>query len=207
MQRWIRIWVVFVAIASVLALPLAARPVAAHEHVTVGQYELTVGWRNEPPTAGYLNGLDLGIQQHFPNGTTIWVLNVTSLNATMSIGSYRSPQHSVDPQENRPGWYTFDVIPTRPGMYSVHIFGSLGSTSVDVNVNLDAVAAASDISFPVSDPPNADLKTQLDAANAAIAGLQTFLWEALGVAILGVAVGAVAVFLNVRKSRTERKSP
>src|SRR5687768_16180104 len=47
-----------------LAALLAASGTAfAHEHVKVGddRYELTVGWKNEPPYVGIPNGLDLKV--------------------------------------------------------------------------------------------------------------------------------------------------
>src|SRR5256885_11717742 len=53
----IRVLIFAIVIGLVAALPLAVRPVAAHEQVTAGEYELTVGWRDEPAVAGYVNGL------------------------------------------------------------------------------------------------------------------------------------------------------
>jgi hypothetical protein len=191
----------------IIAFPLVVRPAAAHVPVMVGPYELTVGWRVEPPTAGFVNGLDLGIQRHYPNGTTVWVTGVTSLNATLSIGPFTSAKHPLDPQFGRAGWYTFDVIPTRPGVYSLTINGTLGSTPVNKQVNLDAVAPASDLAFPVPDPTPSDLQSRLDAANALMAGLQSQVLASLGVAIVGVVLGGIAILYAVRTSQRQRKSP
>lgn len=194
-------------VALMVAFPLVVRPVAAHTHVVVGEYELIAGWRGEPPTAGFVNGLDLGIQRHFPNGTTVWVTGVMSLNATLSIGPFTSAKHSLDPQFGRPGWYTFDVIPSRPGTYTLRLNGTLGSTPVNVSVDLDSVAPASDLAFPISDPTPSDLQGRLDAANAVIAGLQSQVLASLGVGILGVVLGGIAILYGVRTSQRQRKSP
>src|SRR5207247_1455660 len=70
MKRWMRIWALALAVGLVAGLPIAVRSVAAHEHVTVGEYEFIVGWREEPAVAGAKNSLDLGIEHHDPNGTT-----------------------------------------------------------------------------------------------------------------------------------------
>src|ERR1700704_3663211 len=139
-NRLIRILALAITLGLIVGFPLAVRPVAAHEHRSVGYYNLTMGWRVEPPTVGFVNGLDLGIQYTYPNnGTMIWVTGA-SLNATLVTGPLTLPKHQVEPQFGRLGWYTFDVIPTRPGIYTVKINGTLDSTPVNESVDLDSVA-------------------------------------------------------------------
>ena len=208
MKRALRILALAIAMALVAGMPLAVRPVAAHQQVTVGEFVLTVGWRDEPAVAGYLNGLDLGIQHRYSNGTTVWVVGVEgNLTAILSTGP-KNVSKALDPQFGRDGWYTFDVIPTRAGTYTVRLMGHLDTTPVDVTVTLDdEVVPASDLDFPVADPPASDLQTQLDAANAAIAGLQLQLALALALALLGILVGAVGLAMGWRMSRGQRKTP
>ena len=195
-------WVFAIAIGLVAALPLAVRTASAHEHVTVGEYEMIVGWRDEPAVAGYLNGLDLGIEHHFTNGTTTWVLGAEgNLTAVLSTG-LKNVSKALEPQSGRDGWYTFNVIPTRVGTYHVRIMGTLGTTPVDKTVPLDDVAPASDLAFPAGDP-----QTQLDAANAAIVGLQGQLTLALIVASLSIIVAVVGLAMGWRMSRGVRKGP
>src|SRR5205807_9421821 len=168
----------------------------------VGEYEMIVGWRDEPAVAGYLNGLDLGIEHHFTNGTTTWVLGAEgNLTAVLSTG-LKSVSKALEPQSGRDGWYTFNVIPTRVGTYHVRIMGTLGTTPVDKTVPLDDVAPASDLAFPAGDP-----QTQLDAANAAIAGLQGQLTLALVVASLSIIVAVIGIAMGWRMSRGVRKGP
>src|SRR5256886_7673829 len=163
----IRVLIFAIVIGLVAALPLAVRPVAAHEHVTVGEYELTVGWRSEPAVAGGLNGLDLGIEHHFSNGTSAWVVGIgRDLNATLTTGPALVVR-ALEPQFDRPGWYTFDVIPTVPGAYSVRIAGRLNATTpVDVTVGLDPVAQTSVYQFPVTEPTATDLQNSIAQLNA-----------------------------------------
>jgi hypothetical protein len=200
MIRGIRTLTFAIVIGLFVAFPLAARTVAAHEHVTIGEYELTVGWRNEPAVTATLNGLDLGIQRHYPNGTTVWVLGVAgNLTAVLSIGP-ASIAKGLEPQFGRDGWYTFDVIPTRPGTYAVQLNGTLGSTAVNVQVTLDDVVPASDLEFPVADPTPADLQVLIQAVNAGLA-------FALIVAVLGVLAAAAGIVIVWVTSRNRRKTP
>ncbi len=176
------------------------------EHRTVGEDEFTVGWRVEPATTGVLNGLDLGIERHFPNGTTVWVQGVQSnLAAALMTGS-SSVAKALQPQFGRPGWYTFDVIPTQPGAYSVRIAGALGITPIDIVVNLDPVGLASDLEFPAPEPTPSDLQQGILQANAQLAALQAQLTLATIVVaasvLLAVAFGGASVWM-ARK----RKAP
>jgi len=186
-------------IAAASAL-LFAPPVAAHQHVMQGEYELTVGWRSEPAIVGSLNGLDLGIQDHLWNGTVVWVLGVeTNLTATLSTGP-ATKMYALSPQDDRPGWYTFDVIPTVAGAYSVKLVGTLNTTAVNVTVPLDPAAQASDYQFPVTDPTASDLQNS-------IVRLNTLLTVLVAVTVLAVLIGAVSLAFTVRTSRAMRRSP
>ena len=207
MQTSARVLVLVIALGLVATLPLAVRPASAHQQVTVGEYELTVGWKVEPAVAGYVNGLDLGIQHHFSNGTTVWVVGVAgNLTAVLTTGP-KNVSKALEPQADRDGWYTFDVIPTRVGTYTVRLQGTLGTTPVDVTIHLDDVSPASDFAFPVADPPASDLQSRLDAANAAIAGLQWQLTLAVALAVLGILMAAAGVMMGRRMSRGPRKEP
>ena len=128
-----------------IASGLASVPAAAHEHMIVGTYELIVGWTMEPAIVDVLNGLDLGVQHHLLNGSTEPVLGVEGhLTATLRTGSALVVK-AFAPQFGRPGWYTFDVIPTVEGAYSVRLVGSVNGTAVNVTVNLDPVGPRSDV--------------------------------------------------------------
>ncbi len=192
---------------AVGGLLLTAPPVTAHEHRIVGEYELTVGWREEPAIVGILNGLDLGIEDHLSNGTTIWVVAVeTNLTATLSTGP-ASTMKALAPQDGRPGWYTFDVIPTVAGAYSVHLLGTLNTTAINVTVDLDPVARASDYQFPITEPNATDLQNSIAQLNAQLATLQTLLIVLVAVAVLAVLFGAASLAFAIRTARAMRPSP
>lgn len=207
-----RLRTAFVAIVplmiAIAGLFLAAAPVAAHVHRIVGEYELTVGWRAEPAIVGVLNGLDLGIQDHLSNGTTIWVVGVeNNLTATLATGP-ASTLKALEPQFGRPGWYTFDVIPTVPGAYSVRILGMLNTTPVDVAVPMDIVAQTSDYQFPpITGPSATDLQNSIAQLNAQLAALQTTLTILVAVAVLAVVFGAASLTFTIRSSRAIRRGP
>jgi len=195
-----------IALAGFVSLP--ASPVSAHERVTIGEYELTIGWRDEPSVAGVLNGLDLGIVQHFAsNNTTYPVVGVeTNLSARLSMGLL-GINKTLAPQFGRPGWYTFDVIPTRPGTYRVRITGTLNTTAIDAAVNLDDVSPASELSFPVADPTATELQNQLAQTNARIAALQSQMIIAIAAGVVGILMALAGLAISARAARSQRKAP
>ncbi len=155
---------------------------------------------------GILNGLDLGIEGHLSNGTTIWVVGVESnLTATLSTGP-ASMMKALAPQDGRPG-YAFDVIPTAAGGYSVKLVGMLNTTAVNLTVPLDTFAQASDYQFAVTDPSSTDLQSSIAALNAQLATLQTLLTVLVAVAVLAVLIGGVALAFTIRTVRAMRRSP
>ena len=183
---------VIAATIGILAIAsgLASVPAAAHEHVIVGAYELIVGWMTEPAIVDVMNGLDLGVQHHLLNGSTEPVMGVEgTLTATLRTGS-DSVVKGLAPQFGRPGWYTFNVIPTVEGTYSVRLIGSVNGTAVNVSVNLDPVGPRSDVEFPpVTGPTPADLQAQ-------IATLRAQLGTALTVAVVGFVAGALGIVVG-----------
>jgi len=182
-------------------------PVAGHEHVILGTYELIVGWTTEPAIVGALNGLDLGIVHHLSNGTNESVLGAeTTLTATLRTGS-ASVVKALAPQFGRPGWYAFDVIPTREGAYSVRLLGTLNTTAVDVSVNLDLVGPRSDIEFPIADPTPSQLQDQITALARENAALRAQIGTALGVAYAGIALGIAGIAVGILQGRRKRTTP
>jgi hypothetical protein len=173
------------------AFALLAAPAAAHEHVTVDPYEFVIGWKAEPAVVGSLNGLDMHIILHGPANATGPVVGAEAdLSATLSSNG-QSAVKAVAPQDGVPGGYTFEVIPSRAGAYSVRITGTLNGTPINVSVALDEPAAAGDLEFPASDPTNAQLAEQLAEAQRGLQAANQSL-AALGLRVTAAEASAAA---------------
>lgn len=153
-------------LAAVLLSLLAASPAAAHGHITVGDYELVIGFRSEPALQGEPNGLDLRVT-NVKTGELVAGLEET-LSAEIGFGG------STQSLELRARWgeegsYTADVLPTAAGDYSFRIFGEIAGTPVDETMTsspdtFSAVETKAAISFPAPEPSVAELQTQVAAA-------------------------------------------
>jgi hypothetical protein len=143
-----RMFFVTLVLALCLAL-LASAPASAHGKTQVGDYELEIGFHNEPAYLNQPNGLDLFVS----NSKTGEMVNglEDTLQAEIIFGSSKKAVN-IEPQEED-GAYTAYVVPTEIGDYTWHIFGTIENTPVDVSMTsspdtFGSVESLSDYAFP-----------------------------------------------------------
>lgn len=180
-----------------VALVVMVSPGQAHEHRPVGKYTITFGWRVEPAYVGQLNGPGIEIVEaaaphedeaaegdheegeaadHHDEGTPVSGLE-DSLTLEVSFGP-TSRVLTLSEAFGQPGFYTADLIPTRPGDYSFHLTGTIGDTAIDETFTSSAglfssVEPSSDIYFPDTDLPTIlELQAQIDELRALIEAMQ-----------------------------------
>jgi hypothetical protein len=184
---------------AALLIPFTASIALAHGHTTVGDYELVIGFRNEPAYQGEPNGLDLSVT-NTKTGEKVNDLADT-LKAEIIFGSTKK-ELEIHAQWGEDGAYTADVLPTQAGDYTWHIWGDIEGTPVDVSMTsspdtFSAIRAKSEVAFPAAEATAAELQAQ--AAAAQQAAQTALIVGALG-AVLGVA-GIVVGLLGLRARR------
>ncbi|HVN54239.1 MAG TPA: hypothetical protein VMT46_07905 [Anaerolineaceae bacterium] len=118
-------------LGALLILLAGAGPAFAHGKTEVGDYEIEIGFHNEPALVGEPNSLDLFVT-HSKTGEKVNGLEQT-LKAELIMGSSKTelPVYARDEED---GAYGADVIPTAPGDYTWHITGSINGTPVDISM-------------------------------------------------------------------------
>jgi hypothetical protein len=166
------------------------QPVKAHGHTEVGDYELVIGFHNEPAYQGEPNGLDLFVT----NLTTEERVNglEETLQVEITYGA-STRELEIEPQFVEEGAYTAYVVPTEAGDYTWHIFGDIEGTAVDVSMTsspdtFSSVEPISSVAFPA---------TAADGSG----GTQT----ALIVAVLGAVLGLVGLIFGILGYQTARR--
>ena len=216
----------FVAIAaSALSLAIAA-PAFAHMHREVGRFETTVGWVEEPAFGGFRNAVQISIARpaaggdEHAEGEEDPGTPVTDAKLQVEVifggpdGTTKTEGLELAPAFGSPGEYQAFLIPTEPGTYTFHIFGTIGDTEFDEMytsgedgpVEGDTgqyhdIREPTDVQFPVKAPSNADLDEKVDTEATRVAALASSADDSAGtatiLAIVGVALGALALLLSL----------
>jgi hypothetical protein len=186
-------------VVAAIILAAFASTALAHGRTEVGNYELVIGFHNEPAYQGEPNGLDLFVT-NLETGESVNGLEET-LRAEIIYGA-STRELEVRAQFGQDGAYTADVLPTEAGDYTWHIFGDIEGTPVDVTMTsgpdtFGVVEPKSVVSFPDAEPSSAELMTQV--TTSAQSARTALIVGALG-AVLGLA-GLVVGWLGFRAAR------
>jgi hypothetical protein len=221
---------VLITLAAVAAVPalliMGAGPASAHVLKTVGPYHLLIGFGNEPTYAGAQNSVFL-LLTNARTGTPIVDEGLgDTLKVQVRFGTREKLLplvSSFDPDSGQgtKGVYNAYFIPTVPGDYTFHFFGTIRSQKVNLSVTsssttFDSAHDPAGIQFPQQAPSNLQLAQRLTSESARLsAGVHAASNKAssastalaLGIAglVLGAAgLGAGAMALTRSGSRARR---
>ena len=204
--------------AAAVALLLITGVADAHVVKTFGTYSVALGWVHEPTYVGEQNAVQVVIKD--AAGKAITDLNDGDLKVTVSVGGQTSDPlpllNKYDPDTGLgvPGDYEAPVIPTAPGDYTFHLTGTIHSTAVDETAvssdsTFNSVVGAAGIQFPNQLPALTDIVTRLDRIDTRLASPaaaaspdNSALLAGVGVGIVGILVGLVALTIAIRGRRT-----
>jgi hypothetical protein len=179
-----------------------------------------VGWAVEPTYTDQPNAVALFL--HDANDKPITDLG-DSLQAQVIFGTQTSDpvkfEAAFGDDSGTPGEYHASVTPTRAGVYTFHITGTVRGQKIDEKFTssdstFDSPKDASETEVPVKDPSNADLGAKLDrtakrleAVNASAAKeAKKAKDDASMLAIIGIAIGAVGLVVAVVSVAKGRRS-
>ena len=116
----------------------------AHQTMNFGNIAVEVGWANEPPLAGQLNAITVGVPNASDN--TPVPNAVGQLQATIKKGG-ETKAIDLLPQEQE-GLYGAEVIPGQIGQYELLLMGTVNGQNVNGSVPLDDVSDPKELTFP-----------------------------------------------------------
>lgn len=193
-----------VALVVVAAsMMLMAGSALAHEHREVGDYELTVGFLNEPAILEEPNGLSLEVMKgHGDAGVPVEGL-AGSLLAEIIYGEDRLPVE-LEASFGRPGAYKADFIPTEIGAYTFHIFGSIEGVDIDESFTsgpetFSEVESRNAMTFPSQVESVGDVAATANDASDTASMAMILGIAGLVAGLLGLGLGATA-FMKARQA-------
>lgn len=181
--------------------------VNAHKTTIVGNYQIEVGWMEEPPLAGQKNAITFSIQVDEGGGVSSPVTNAfRDLTANIKSGSLTK---SLDVLSDvKPGHYYAKIIPTKVGTLTVELKGKIKDTQIDEQINIEDVENIDLLAFPptgvsgqsdVAQLKNALISIQKDVSELK-SGSTKFtpdLSKSYDLVLFALGLGAAGVILSV----------
>jgi hypothetical protein len=166
-----------------IALLFSYQSVLAHESITVGDYEIELGWVSEPAIAGQQNAIAINVS-NTSGAEAQPVEDVSSLTVTVSYGG-QSKELTLQPLgEDTPGQFAAPILPMVAGEYTIKLGGTLGETAVDVEVHPEEVLPADTLQFPSAE----------SSEQSASAGITNWLiYLSLMVGLIALGLGVIAL--------------
>lgn len=204
---------IFAAASGLTVLMLTAAPALAHEGRKLGDLEMEVGWGTEPALAGQLNSALILLVHH---GEPVVDLGDT-LEFEVTFGD-QTQQFPIEPffepgEFGTPGDYRAWFIPTRPGEYTFHFFGTIDGEDVDETFTpgpggFEEVESTQSVQFPEQDPSTGELAERIDRVEPRLASsidevqadVQSSADDAssaMTLGLIGVIVGAVGLIVAI----------
>ena len=124
----------------------------AYAHITkmFGNIQVEVGWSNEPPLVGLLNNAIVQVNQTSGKNTQMPIINaLANMDIAVKYGGVTKPLDFV-PSEETEGMYNGQMIPTRPGTYSLVLNGTIQNQKINAEIPLDLVESTQKLNFPDS---------------------------------------------------------
>lgn len=173
----------------------------AHETQPAGAVRLTIGWADEPPMAGVANAVEVMVV----DAADTPVADVRELRVEVTFGDERVVL-ALAPTSER-GRVAASLAPTRPGIYTFHVVGSVAGQVVDVTSTcseqtFDCVTDGTASQFPVRDPSTGELAARLARESRTAARAEQAADEARRLALVGVALGVLALVVSAGRRRT-----
>jgi hypothetical protein len=199
-----RLFKAAIPLAALSAVGLiGAAPAYAHEQRQVGAYLFTVGWSSEPTYLGEPNDVQLFI--HDAKGNPVDDIGTPpTIHVEVIFGNQTSapldlePSYDPDTGLGTHGEFDASIIPTEPGNYTFHFYGTLNGQAIDQDftsgpTTFNTVEDPTPIEFPTKTPtvPDlANLTSQLTPRVASAAGKAN---SAHSLGLIGVILGAAGL--------------
>lgn len=187
------------SLLALFAIILTFGVALAHTIVHVGNYDIEVGWMNEPPITGQRNAIVVNVSD---TTATDAVVDISQLTINVTYGGQTKTLELQPVSEDSSNQYIAPILPTIAGQYSIHLGGKLGDSDVNVDVQPEEVVSSDTLAFPNATPGSQGQRGGFDRGgfgggfNGGFFGLTTWL---SGGALL---VAVVALIVAMRKPRS-----
>jgi hypothetical protein len=118
--------------------------VYGHTEIKVGNYTIEAGWIEEPPLLNNLNEIVIGVSENdnpVRNAMKDLAINI-------NYGGLDKKLNFI-PSEESAGQYLADIIPSQLGTYSINLKGTIGTQSINNDIQIEDIEDAAKLTFPL----------------------------------------------------------
>lgn len=159
--------------------------VFAHTDVHAGNYDIEVGWVDEPPITGQRTAILVNVSDSTASDKKVdvskLIVNVTYVGQTKTLALQPAGKDTTNQ-------YVAPILPTIPGQYTIQLRGKIGDTDINIDVEPEDVASSDILAFPIAPTTH-----EKENGNLTLIG-----WLAGTVFLMGD-IGLVLVFATLRK--------
>lgn len=139
---------------------LVLQPASAHLTRVFGNYIVQVGWHAEPPLTGEMNNVEVTVVKgsHLDNGNPV-INAMANVQTSIKFGTVTKPLDFL-PSNTVNGQYLAVVTPTKTGLYSLVISGTIEGQDVTSEIPLDEVLSSDTLNFPPTSGSTSDTGLQ-----------------------------------------------
>jgi hypothetical protein len=131
-------------IAGITAL-LVFQTAFAHTTIHVGDYDVEIGWVDEPSIVGQRNAIVVNVENTTAPDAEV---DVSNLAVSVSYGGQTKALELEPLSEDTTNQYIAPILPTVAGQYTVQLRGKLDSMDINQDVQPEEVAASEELAFP-----------------------------------------------------------
>ena len=135
----------------VLASPISMKSAEAHITKVFGNYQVQVGWDNEPVYTNLPNAVLVNVKKGSGDSATPVINALKDMQISIKYGTV-TKQLDFLPSNTVDGQYLASLIPTRVGTYSLMLKGTVENQNIDGEIPLDDVAGIDELNFPSAGP-------------------------------------------------------
>lgn len=183
---------------------------SAHVAVTVGQYEINVGWRDEPPLVTQQNAITFAITEGEGNVKSGVTNAFRDLQATVKSGGATKTLDILS--DIKPGHYYAKIIPTKTGSITIKLEGTINDIPVNEDITIEDVESLDLLAFPpagtAGDQDVVALKNAMSSLQKDVTEIKSKVGNVAGTtnvdlsksydfAVFGMGLGAAGVILAV----------
>ncbi len=178
----------FIAAAvAAIAVIFSFQTASAHTTVHVGDYDVEIGWVDEPPVIGQRNAVVVNVSNTKSTDATV---DISKLTVNVTYGGQTKTLTLQPLSEDTTNQYIAPILPMVAGQYTVQLRGQLDTTDISQDVTPEEVVSADTLEFP-------------SVASAAAASPQTATslnWSQW-LSIVALIAALAALLLALRKTR------